>query len=229
MFSYDDVPRVHAGPGSQAAPIQRCLFVGDVHAEDVRLKTALSLGRDAGVDARICVGDVADGEGDLAMTMALLDGGRVLTVRGNHDRWFVADEHRDVPHASSRKKHAAAIDAMALWPTAIELATAMGPVLLCHGIGDDDMGKVKAHTTDAELAASAAWQGLRASSYRTMLGGHTHEPFARVVDGVLVLNAGTLKRDESPAVCILDFQAKTLDVHDLADPKKPVLRTTLRW
>src|SRR6185369_11460804 len=97
-----------------------------------------------GVDAILCVGDIADGSGDVNRTCALLEEHRVITVAGNHDRWLLSDELRDAPGATPARslnaRSRAFLDGL---PTKVKLTTTRGPLLLCHGIGDDDMAAVK--------------------------------------------------------------------------------------
>ena len=64
-------------------------LIGDVHAEDDALAQALAHFREERVDHVLCVGDIADGQGDLERCVALLEEVKALTVRGNHDRWLL--------------------------------------------------------------------------------------------------------------------------------------------
>ncbi len=225
---FDDCPRVVSGPGAPDRPLSRFALIGDVHAEDERLVAAIALARGEHVERLLCVGDVADGHGDLDRTIAVLEAERVLVIRGNHDRWFLGDHLRTLRPVQLRSDHERAAESVRLWLPILELSTIHGPLLLCHAIGDDDGAVLKAHTTLTDVHAVAAWERVkRAGRFRFMAAGHTHEPMVRELDGITVLNPGTLKRDDLPSVAIVDLARRMMDVHDLDDPERPFLRETL--
>lgn len=223
----DDPPRITSGPGSPAQPLARFALVGDVHAEDERLASFLSLARSQQVDAILCVGDVADGFGDLARTVEVLARERVHVVTGNHDRWFLANEMRTLFPVQLRDEHAAAVEAARFWPPILEVDTILGPLLVGHGVADDDMAVIKPHTSLDEIRWIGAWRRLvTADRFRFLAGGHTHEAMVRTIDAITILNPGTLKRDKSPASAIVDLRERAMHVYDLADPRSPVLRAS---
>jgi predicted phosphodiesterase len=76
-------------------------LIGDVHQEDLNLAWGLSYLQDQRVDLVLCVGDIADGSGNLDTCCELLESHGVVTVRGNHDRWFLAQEMRELPEAAA--------------------------------------------------------------------------------------------------------------------------------
>src|SRR6187200_2177574 len=119
-------------------------LIGDVHQEDLALAWALGLLSDEQVDLVVCVSDIADGFGDLDACCELLESHGVITVKGNHDRWFLAQQMRDLPQAS---RAAAANPASREWleqlPSTVSIETPRGKALVCHGMGDDDMVGVK--------------------------------------------------------------------------------------
>jgi predicted phosphodiesterase len=198
-----------------------------VHAEDERLQTALAYARQANVEHILCVGDVADGYGDLDQTMRLLALAKVLVVRGNHERWFLADELRTLRLVQFQDEHPEAAEAMRFWLPCIEVATVKGALLLCHAVGHDDFSVVKPHHTDSEVRAITAWQEMvQSGRYRFMAAGHTHEVMVRALDGITILNAGTLKRDDSPGFAILDLEAMTMQLFDLEDPHQAIPSST---
>jgi putative phosphoesterase len=224
---YDDCPRVASGPGAPDRPLARFALIGDVHAEDRRLEAALAIAKEANVEAILCVGDVCDGHGDLDRTIELLVRHRVIVVRGNHDRWFLRNELRTLRPMQLEAEHPAAREAARLWLPFLELSTIRGALLLCHAVGDDDMAVLKEHTSADMIRWTAAWTRLReAGRFTFVAAGHTHEPMVRVLDGITVINPGTLKRDDGPVTAIVDLRAGTMTLHDLADPEAPFLRET---
>lgn len=226
-MNYTDPPRVTTGPGSPTQPLRRFALIGDVHAEDERLQTALTAVKRANVEHILCVGDVADGFGDLDQTMRLLSLAKVLVVRGNHERWFLTDELRTLRAVQFKDEHPEAAEAMRFWLPCIEVSTIKGALLLCHAVGHDDFSVVKPHHTDSEVRAIAAWQELvQSGRYRFMAAGHTHEVMVRALDGITVLNPGTLKRDDSPGFTIVDLETMTMQLFDLDDPQCAIASST---
>ncbi len=225
MSVYDDCPRIVSGPGAPDRPLARFALIGDVHAEDERLEAAIAIAAREGVERMLCVGDVCDGHGDLDRTLALLERHAVIVVRGNHERWFLTDHLRTLVPVQFQADHPRVRDAVRLWLPFLEVSTVRGPLLLSHAIGDDDLAVLKAHTSDHELRWTAAWQRVRdASRFAFLAAGHTHEAMVRVLDGITVLNPGTLKRDDDPVVAIVDLEASRMDLWGLDDPARPFLR-----
>lgn len=191
-------------------------LVGDVHAEDRHLAAALAFFGREKADRVLCAGDVVDGRGDVERTIALLEAGSVLTVRGNHDRWIVADRMRTVPEAHSITALSSSARAWleGLSPTA-SLTTPMGELLLCHGIGDDDMMRFRPSDDEYALDSLDALHAIVAEGrFSLLVGGHTHERMVRVVGGLTVVNAGTLREGNDPCCALLDTAARAVTFYD---------------
>jgi putative phosphoesterase len=197
-------------------PIRRFGAIGDVHCEDAALASALELFDAQGVDAVLCVGDILDGRGDPNRTLRLLRDAGVISVRGNHDRWYQDGEMRDLSNAVPvGTLEADAADFLASLPTTRELATAAGPLLLCHGVGGDDMVRLRDFDEGVALETNEALQEILAvRRYRVVVGGHTHLRMVRVLGGIVFLNAGTLKPDDEPCVMSVDLTARTASFFD---------------
>jgi putative phosphoesterase len=203
---------LEAGDGDGAKPFVRLGLIGDVHAEDEALKIVLDELARREVDAILCVGDIADGSGDVNRTCALLEEHRVITVAGNHDRWLFSDEQRDAPGATPMKmltaRSRAYLDGL---PTKLRLATARGPLLLCHGIGDDDLAAVKPDHLRHDLERNEALKRLLVGPhFDLMVNGHTHRAMVRRVRHLTIVNAGTLHRNDERRAAILDTDAETV-------------------
>ncbi|MCA9658828.1 MAG: metallophosphoesterase family protein [Myxococcales bacterium] len=198
---------------------QRIACVGDVHAEDRRLAAALAEAAARRVDAVLCVGDLVDGVGDVDRAIAALRGAGAATVRGNHDRWFLAGTNRDLRDATGAASPESRAYLEGL-PATLRLRTAAGELLLCHGVGDDDMAELRADTDGYALACVDRLPALIADpALAFMVGGHTHAPMLRRfagAPGLVVFNPGTLRGD---AACffIVDLvaaQASMIPVDD---------------
>jgi putative phosphoesterase len=203
---------LEAGDGDGAKPLVRLGLIGDVHAEDEALKIVLEELERRNVDAILCAGDIADGSGDVNRSCALLEEHRVLTVAGNHDRWLLSDDQRDCPGATALKmltaRSRAYLDAL---PTKLRLTTARGPLLLCHGIGDDDLAAVKPDHLRHDLERNEALKRVLAGPpFDLMVNGHTHRAMVRRVRHLTIVNAGTLHRNDERRALILDTRAETV-------------------
>jgi predicted phosphodiesterase len=200
-------------------------LIGDVHAEDVRLRVALDALAAMRVDRVLCTGDLVDGHGDLDRACALLRERGVLTVRGNHDRWLKDDTMRDLPRAHRMTSLAPETIAhvKSLSPTHA-LATPIGRLLLCHGIGDNDMCRLL--PDDEGYAISSNTDLLKLlfdPGVAIMVGGHTHRPMVRRFERgsgkppLFVVNAGTLAREDGPGFVLVDLAQRRVEMHRLGE------------
>lgn len=192
---------------------------GDIHAEHQRLEVALRFFAREGVDQVLFVGDVVDGEGDPNACFAMLDDANALGVQGNHERWLAAGTMRTLPGAHTLDQlDARSLRVMHALPKTRTLETPRGRLLLCHGVGDDDMQRLRPHDDDYSLHWNEPLQTLlREGTHAFMIGGHTHERMVRGFEDLVVINAGTLAREQSDAgVVIVDFAAGNATFHDFA-------------
>ena len=197
--------------------LRRVGLIGDVHCEVGRLKQVLEHFRLAAVDSVLAVGDICDGPGDLTEACALLAEAGAVVVAGNHDRWLLAGEMRDLPDATPvTRLTPAARDYLSALPKTRRLECPRGPVLLCHGLGEDDMASVKPDDEGTTLLANTAlWQLIKSRQARFVVNGHSHRPMLRTIDGLTILNAGTLHRRYRPTCSIVDFDAGQVELYHL--------------
>jgi predicted phosphodiesterase len=197
--------------------LRRAGLIGDIHCEVVRLKRVMEHFRGVGVDAVLAVGDIADGPGDLTEACAILQAEGALVVAGNHDRWLLAGEMRDVPDAI--RPEAVTPEArryLAALPKTRLLESSRGSVLLCHGLGEDDMASVRPDDDCEALLANAALVKLLASRpARFVVNGHSHRPMLRRIDGLTILNAGTLHPKHRPVCSVADFDSGEVQLYDI--------------
>ncbi|HTQ04586.1 MAG TPA: metallophosphoesterase family protein [Polyangiaceae bacterium] len=194
-----------------ARAFARVGIVGDVHAEDEALELVLDDFARRDLGTILCVGDVADGLGDVNRCCALLEDRKVVTVIGNHDRWLLSGERRDATGATPRNglnaRSRAFLDAL---PSTRAFSTPYGNLLLCHGIGDDDMSGVKPDHLRHDLERNDALKRVLAGPRLDwMVNGHTHRAMVRRVRHLTIINAGTLHRNDERRACIVDFPERT--------------------
>lgn len=104
---------------------------------------------------------------------------------------------------------------LAALPVTRRLDTIAGPLLLCHGLGDDDMARLRPHDEGYALECIDSLAALRASDLAMVVGGHTHERMVRTFGALTFVNAGTLARDSSPCFVVVDFETRCVQFYDL--------------
>jgi predicted phosphodiesterase len=202
--------------------IERAGLIGDVHSERQRLAGALAHFAQLSLDAILCTGDLGDGPYDARAVdacCAALQRADALTVSGNHDRWLQDGELRDLPGATDRDELAAETLAyLESLPATLELDSPLGRVLLCHGVGPDDMAAVRPYDHGLALENNDPLQQLlREGRHRYLISGHTHRRMVRALPSLTIINAGTLLGDHGPCCSVLDFRAKNIQFYDV-DP-----------
>jgi predicted phosphodiesterase len=167
-----------------------------------------------GAKAVLQVGDIADGYGSIARTLSLLAEHGVLAVRGNHDRWLLAGAMRELPAATDAGALTpAGRDYLASLPPTREFKTPLGPLLLCHGLGENDMAKVKPDDEGYALTSnSELWTLVNEARYRFVVNGHSHRAMVRRFGPLTIVNAGTLLRDDQPCIVVIDFAKQHVEI-----------------
>jgi predicted phosphodiesterase len=165
----------------------------DVHGHLPALEAVLADVDDASVDAIVIGGDVVAGPWP-AETLARLDAVDLPTywVRGNGDRELGdGDEGRaptELLEWVRTRLSAADVRRLAALPLTLTLdVDGLGPILFCHATPRND--------TEIRTAISPdeRWREVLAGvEERVVVCGHTHVQFDRVVDGIRVVNAGSI-------------------------------------
>jgi putative phosphoesterase len=183
-------------------------LIGDVHAEHEALAFVLAQLRRLGAETLVQVGDIADGPGDLDASIALLKEHKVLAVRGNHDRWLLGGQARDLPFATPLGRVSqASLDYLLQLPVTRQFRSPRGNVLVCHGLGSNDMVGVKPDHDGDDITSNTELQALIAERrYRFVLNGHTHRAMLRTFGSLSILNAGSLHREYDRAFTYVDFE-----------------------
>ena len=190
--------------------------IGDVHTHADRLALALATFEERSVDAVVCLGDLVDGPGDLDACVRLLKDSGAVTIAGNHERWALHGEMRDLPNATlalSEPSRAWIADL----PRTRRVDTTAGGALLCHGVGDDDFFFLNEDTRGYALQGILPeLQPLMLDpSLAFMICAHTHQRMTRMFPGLSVVNAGTLHDDGPPGFVILDFSNLVMETFDI--------------
>lgn len=181
--------------------------IGDVHCEDTRLQKSITTLLDAGAEVLIQVGDIVDGRGSVERCVELLKAHGVQTIAGNHERWFLASEMRSLTGATLEASDECRVFLASLPPTR-RFETDAGGLLVCHGVGDDDMVNLRPDTRG--YALQSVMPSLRPllldTDLRFMVCGHTHQRMVRSFEGLTVINAGTLHDHGPPGFVLVDVE-----------------------
>ncbi len=200
--------------------LRRVGVIGDVHTEDTLLERAVADLKARRVDAFWCVGDIPDGhnrDANVDRCCAILQREGFLTVCGNHDRWVIENDHRNLEGATlAADLSEATLAFLNALPTSLAFDTVAGRALLCHGLEGNDLASVKPFDRGTALSENDALQAMLSDrAYRFVVNGHTHQRMVRTIDSLTIINAGTLHRDHGPGFLIIDFDRRLVQLFDL--------------
>ncbi len=199
--------------------MRRLGVIGDVHAEHHRLASAIDFLRDEAVDDIVCTGDIVDGLGCPNHCITLLQQEQIKTVRGNHDRWVLQDKARHVANAHLKADLTEqSLNYLENLPTQTTVNTVSGSLMLCHGIGDDDLRKVWPGTERMGVERSKGLDNIiETGEHQFLINGHMHFRTLIHFETLTLINAGTLKGEHWPGFSILDFEAEQINAFEFTD------------
>ena len=173
-------------------------MLSDVHGVLPVLDAVLAEPDVRGCDRIVITGDHLAGPQPVPVLERFAElGEKLILVRGNADRELVAlrsDPTLDVPDPVSAWAAAQLDDQQAELlaelphPVIMEI-DGFGPVVFCHGTPRDDEEVVLVDTRMAKWAEVFAELD---DTVRTVVCGHTHMPYFRLVDRRLVINPGSI-------------------------------------
>ncbi len=197
---------------------RRLGLIGDIHCEDTRLAAGLEFFAELGVDGICAVGDIVDGYGNPDRCIELLAEHDVMTVAGNHERWILAGVMRELDDATSLTDLSPeSREWLSSLPRTRHLSTTLGSVLLCHGLGEDDMKGVRPEDHGYALETNDALSLLLQRGERLVINGHTHRRMLRTISGLTIVNAGTLARGWGPCFGVLDLNEHSVSFYDVSE------------
>lgn len=197
--------------------------IGDIHTRADRLEWALHVLKQQEVECILATGDMVDGPHPEAVTRVceLLQQHHVTCVLGNHDRWLLDKQHRDLTEATFPEDVSRAARAfLQSLPPSVELETIHGRLLLGHGLGSNDMTCLYPYDRGPSLKNNTTLQAILSTErYRFVISGHTHLRMLREIAGVTFINAGALHYTREPCCLLLDFQHRQAQFFEHADDK----------
>ena len=211
--------RSRSGQGVPAMEISyRLGLIGDVHASDETLACVLGFFGDEGVEDILCVGDIVDGPGDPDRCVELLVAHDAKVVRGNHDRWILTDTARDLPEAHLIDELSPdSVFYLRELGSTLHVGTPFGEVLLCHGVGEDDMVFLNPDDAEEVWEANFELQRLIDEGFDWVVGGHTHHPMDRRFGALRFINPGTIGAMPMATCAMLDVANDEVQFFRLVD------------
>lgn len=178
--------------------IRSAAVLSDIHGVLPVLESILAEPEVAAADRIVVTGDHASGPQPVEVLDLLAAlGEKAVLVRGNADRELAAvargasievpDEVVPWAAAQLTPKQVSLLEGLP-HPVTLELE-GFGTVLCCHGTPRDDEEVV---LVDSRLERWAEVFASLPDGVRTVLCGHTHMPFVRLVDRRLVINPGSV-------------------------------------
>ena len=179
--------------------IETVAVLADIHGVLPVLDAVLAQPEVQAADRIVVCGDHAAGPQPTQVLDRLTALGNVVLVRGNADRDLVALARGEFPPGedpypvdawAARQLVPRHVDLLAGLPHPVILdVKGFGPVAFCHGTPRDDNEVV---LVDTRLERwSEAFETLP-GDVQTVVCGHTHMPFTRLVDRRLVINPGSI-------------------------------------
>lgn len=181
-----------------APVVERIAVLSDIHGVLPALEAVLAEPEVAAADLIVLTGDIAAGPQPVATLDRLIAlGERVRWIRGNTDRELVRlarGVETTIPApvapwaaAELRGEH---VDLLAALPLTERLEVrGLGGVLFCHATPRDDEEVV---LVDSSYERWHEVLGDVGPAVSTVVCGHTHMPFIRVVDCRLLVNPGSV-------------------------------------
>src|SRR5262245_53403051 len=202
-------------------PLRRIGGIGDIHGEVDSLEVAINFFSTANVDLIMAVGDITDGPGSIDRCCELLQKYNVATVRGNHERWFLAGQMRDLPDATFETDiNEQTRKFLSSLPTTLVFETVGGRLLLCHGLGENDMGGVWPDDDGYALESNIALLRLKLEGeYKYVGNEHIHMRMVRNIENLTIINAGTLFREHNPCFLIADIENRYVQFYEIKNKK----------
>lgn len=173
--------------------VERVAVLSDVHGVLPALKAVLAEPDVAAAELIVLTGDIAAGPQPVRTLDLLLSlGDRVVWVSGNCERALVAaargaDVSEPITAWAGKQLRADQVALLDGLPKSVTLELrGLGEVLFCHATPRDDEEFV---LVDSSLDR---WAEVLDGAPDTVVCGHTHMPFHRLVDRRLVVNPGSV-------------------------------------
>jgi putative phosphoesterase len=218
--------------------------ISDIHGHLAPLEKALILLDRLGVDQIVCAGDVV-GEGyEGDAVVKLLQERQILSVLGNHDEEAFADQawlrrhQRSLPDSPNRllldSRTVAYVSSM---PLTLSFEWEGTSICLAHGTPRNNkiyvfpMTQTRRDATRLRSAHGIYQDMLRSTIDEIIVLGHTHIPMCMIINGVWVVNPGSVSRnrtDDGSTCGVLSLPDRHFEVYDL-NSSEPISIDRRQW
>ncbi|MEM9359439.1 MAG: metallophosphoesterase family protein [Pseudomonadota bacterium] len=176
---------------------QRFAVIADIHSNADALLAVLQDISDRRIDSIINLGDHLSGPMAARETADILTAIKMLSIRGNHDRWLVEQERASmssIDGVAFDQLEASHLDWLQKLPPTLEVSD---EIFACHGTPASDTSYwMESVTVNGDVVLRAAEEiakeaeGIKAS---LLLCGHTHlGRRVDLLDGRTILNPGSV-------------------------------------
>jgi putative phosphoesterase len=200
----------------------RLALIGDIHGNSAALRAVLSRAAAERVDALLVTGDLVGYYFDPRGVLDLLGPWSRYTVRGNHEDMLARARRDRQALAGIDKAYGSGLcmaldelprhelDALSALPHPLDVVLDGRRILLCHGAPWDNDAYVYPDADETLLARCAV------PGYDFVILGHTHYPMVRRIEGVTIVNPGSVgqPRNRQPGAhwALLDTRTGETDL-----------------
>ncbi len=165
----------------------RIAVIYDIHGNIGALEAVLDAAESEGFDGLLCGGDIAMlGPEPAACVDRLRDyGDRLVAIRGNTDRWVASDQPDESLEWTREAIGAERAEWLGSLPASIVLE--QHDVLVVHATPGSDEDVIAPDAPEQEVAAE-----LTGVVQHTVLYGHIHIQYRRVVGAIELVNPGSV-------------------------------------
>lgn len=190
-------------------------LISDVHGDPLALELAWAHLRVMGAERIVCAGDVVGYGPKPAKVVKFMDEHKIVSVRGNHDRWALERGLGGVDEHGGGAVDAATLRSLADLPTSLHLRAGAIDVMIAHGAPGDDLCYITPQTYPPEALRGL----LETHGVGLLVVGHTHKPLLFRCDLGMVVNPGSVVSAApvrtSRSFALIDTDAGTATVHDV--------------
>lgn len=171
-------------------------LIADIHADPDGLVQALTLLQYVGVDQIVCAGDLVDKGPNGDLVIDLFRAERIPCVAGNHDHnaarvqaWYqtVQGAFGVPPHLRLEPDNVEFLSAL---PAAMFIPAAGHTVMVAHGTPWNHSEYLYPASRPHTFQRVA--QEVKDANSTVLVLGHTHTPMATLIDGVYIVNPGSV-------------------------------------
>jgi len=203
-------------------------LISDVHATAKPVAEALRIFDNAGGELVLCAGDIAGYMEELDATIQLLEKSQCITVIGNHDHTYMY-QHKDVlEDGSDNMSLNQSLAFLKKLPAYYQSVIEGKRLYMVHAQPPNGCHQgIKLLDKDGLLIPEQVkkWSAtLQSFDYDVLVVGHTHQVFAEVLGGTLVINPGSSLFNNCCA--ILRLPEMTVEMIPLSGK---AIETTWNW